>query len=258
MGRKSKGGGGGTKPRDPDGGSSAGVAVLAKLHAKFLRRAEALARDGGCDDANRTPTATHEDLAPSTPGFVVVTRGVLSPDECDALRDCASQAGLNPPSEADLHPRKGEALVDRFKLSFSDDNLRRFLERRLRGLGCFPAVPGREPVGLHPTMRYYRYERQQVFERHVDQAVRGERSGEETEYTCLLYLNGDGGMGELRGGATVFHATVKRELCRVEPELGAVCMHAHGRRCLLHESEAVQRGVKWVLRGDVLYRRTAS
>ena len=66
------------------------------------------------------------------------------------------------------------------------------------------------------------------------------------------------GMVELRGGATVFHATAKRELCRVEPELGAVCMHAHGRRCLLHESEAVQRGVKWVLRGDVLYRRTAS
>ena len=59
----------------------------------------------------------------------------------------------------------------------------------------------------------------------------------------------------LVGGATVFHATAKTECARVSPEAGMALLHAHGRRCLMHEAEEVRRGAKYLLRADVMYRR---
>ena len=57
------------------------------------------------------------------------------------------------------------------------------------------------------------------------------------------------------GGDTVFMKTAKAELCRVTPQRGMALLHAHGRRCLLHEGEEVRRGVKYLLRADIMYRR---
>ena len=57
------------------------------------------------------------------------------------------------------------------------------------------------------------------------------------------------------GGDTVFMKTAKAELCRVAPQRGMALLHAHGRRCLLHEGEEVRRGVKYLLRADIMYRR---
>lgn len=95
-------------------------------------------------------------------------------------------------------------------------------------------------------------------------------AGEETEYTLLVYLASQGDVpptapgarapaGEafdgrpLVGGDTVFWASAKAELVRVAPHAGLALLHAHGRRCLMHEAEEVTRGVKYVLRADVLY-----
>lgn len=57
-------------------------------------------------------------------------------------------------------------------------------------------------------------------------------------------------------GDTVFMATARSELCRVQPRAGMALLHAHGRRCLMHYGEVVTRGAKYVLRADVLYRRS--
>ncbi len=88
----------------------------------------------------------------------------------------------------------------------------------------------------------------------------GESIDENTEYTLLIYLNTAGGEARwegqpLVGGDTVFHATAKTECARVSPEAGMALLHAHGRRCLMHESEEVTRGAKYLLRADVMYRR---
>ena len=63
------------------------------------------------------------------------------------------------------------------------------------------------------------------------------------------------GKKPLVGGDTVFHATAKTECARVSPEAGMALLHAHGRRCLMHEAEEVRRGAKYLLRADVMYRR---
>ena len=71
------------------------------------------------------------------------------------------------------------------------------------------------------------------------------------EQTNLVFLEGQ----RLVGGDTVFHATAKSECARVSPEAGMALLHAHGRRCLMHEGEEITRGAKYLLRADVMYRR---
>ena len=100
------------------------------------------------------------------------------------------------------------------------------------------------------------------FDAHVDTSWKGAHPGEETEFTLLFYLNSSaepvpsqGVEQPLVGGDTVFQATAKTELCRVQPSAGLALLHAHGRRCLMHYAEEVSRGVKYVLRADVMYRR---
>lgn len=39
------------------------------------------------------------------------------------------------------------------------------------------------------------------------------------------------------------------------PKAGAALMHAHGPRCLMHEGAAVNKGVKYLLRSDILYEK---
>lgn len=55
----------------------------------------------------------------------------------------------------------------------------------------------------------------------------------------------------------MFWASAKTELVRVSPRAGLALLHAHGRRCLMHEAEEVTRGVKYVLRADILYAPAA-
>ena len=101
------------------------------------------------------------------------------------------------------------------------------------------------------------------FDAHVDTSWKGSGPSEETEYTLLIYLNSAGQPVQdceqpLVGGDTVFMATAETELHRVRPKAGTALLHAHGRRCLMHSSEEVSRGVKYVLRADVMYRREAA
>ena len=58
--------------------------------------------------------------------------------------------------------------------------------------------------------------------------------------------------GGLEGGETVFYAE-QREVLRVSPVAGLALVHRHGRECLLHESLPVQKGLKYVLRSDLVF-----
>ena len=217
------------------------------------------------------------DLVPDQRGLIVAVDHFLSPDECWALVTAASSIGLQPPRPDDLRPKKGEAFLCRETLALVDQPLAARLWRRL--LPLLPPLDGRSPVGLHgdvhgaggaSLLKFYRYRRGHSFGLHVDTSHKGGGPGEETEFTLLVYLNtqGEAVAGEvageaageeaqqpLVGGDTVFMRTAKAELCRVSPRAGVALLHAHGRRCCMHEAEEVRRGVKWVLRADVLYRR---
>eukprot|EP00756_Hemistasia_phaeocysticola_P062447 Hpha_TRINITY_DN5875_c0_g1::TRINITY_DN5875_c0_g1_i2::g.45571::m.45571 len=178
-----------------------------------------------------------EDLVPESPGLILRIRGFLAPHECRRMRAVVDAAGLNPPSAKDLHPRKGEAFLCRESLSFTDPSLDAALWARLAPL--LSSFEGRPPVGL-TMLRYYRYLRGHSFGEHVDVSSRSKDGASETEYTLLLYLNSEGQDGEdgpLQGGETVFHKTKKEVLLEQPPEEGTLLLHAHGRRCLMHEGK---------------------
>jgi hypothetical protein len=209
------------------------------------------------------------DLVPGQPGLIISVGNFLTADECDKLIELAD-AQVQPPPKADLVPRKNEAFLDRDTALIMDEMLAKTIWDRL--LPHLPEVDGRLPIGLHSDgrrgvagqVKLYRYGKGQQFGLHVDQSWKGDGPGEETEFTFLVYLNShgepaggitEGGQQPLMGGDTVFMRTAKAELCRVVPTRGLGLLHAHGRRCLLHEGEEVRRGVKYLLRADIMYRR---
>ncbi len=115
-----------------------------------------------------------------------------------------------------------------------------------------PAVPARidawSAVGLNERFRFYRYTPGQFFAWHHDGAFhRNER--EQSLVTLMIYL--DEGF---EGGSTDFDVPESDAPIRVVPELGMVLLFHHRLR---HQGAPVVRGVKHVLRTDVMYRRDA-
>lgn len=102
-----------------------------------------------------------------------------------------------------------------------------------------------ECVGLNERLRFYRYTPGQSFAMHRDgHFMRSD--AERSLLTLLIYLN-----APLAGGAT--NIVTQGEVSSVEPRPGRALFFAHR---LLHEGEAVTEGVKYVLRSDVMYRKT--
>lgn len=119
---------------------------------------------------------------------------------------------------------------------------------------------GMHAVGLNPAIRIYRYSQGQRFGCHVDQSDTDPITGFHSRFTLLVYLN-DESDSDLRGGSTIFYANEfdaqdGHPVLNVAPQTGAVLLHGHGDRCLLHEGAEVTAGAKYLLRSDVMYSRT--
>ncbi|CAM9167612.1 unnamed protein product [Choristocarpus tenellus] len=134
-----------------------------------------------------------------------------------------------------------------------------------------PAVmDGRTATGCNANIRLYRYTVGQRFGKHIDESVEDE-NGHISKWTVLVYLNGGEGTGEegagagdgndgragtvLQGGETVFYKGNygTKVAASFSPVQGACLVHGHGTQCLLHEGARVERGVKYLLRTDVMY-----
>ena len=115
-----------------------------------------------------------------------------------------------------------------------------------------PAVPARidgwSAVGLNERFRFYRYTPGQFFAWHRDGSFR-RNEREQSLVTLMIYL--DEGF---EGGSTDFDVPQREATIRVVPERGAVLLFRHGLR---HQGASVVRGVKHVLRTDVMYQRDA-
>ena len=106
-----------------------------------------------------------------------------------------------------------------------------------------PDAPAWRAVGLNERFRVYRYHVGQRFSPHFDGCFIREDGVEESALTFMIYLD-DGCVG----GETAFldHGVV------VTPETGSALFFHHP---ILHEGRVIERGVKHVLRSDVMYRR---
>jgi predicted 2-oxoglutarate/Fe(II)-dependent dioxygenase YbiX len=94
-------------------------------------------------------------------------------------------------------------------------------------------------AGLNELFRFYKYQVGQQFRKHRDQSfIRND--SEASYYTFMIYLNDD-----YQGGETSFNNVV------VKPEQGMALIFRHD---LEHAGNPVEKGVKYVLRTDIMYR----
>ncbi|KAH7282869.1 hypothetical protein KP509_35G050800 [Ceratopteris richardii] len=187
----------------------------------------------------------------------------LSSYECDCFIKYAEKSGFL--HQGSLGPAKGEAFRDNDRISIEDIGLAENLW--LSGLSNVfreIKVEGRSACGLNPNIRFYRYKVGQRFGPHIDESV--DLDQRRTEYTLLIYLNGSGMRNkksiskggkdinqQLQGGETVFYSGRKREIIEVAPMAGMALLHLHGEKCMLHEARTVSKGIKYVLRSDVVF-----
>lgn len=106
------------------------------------------------------------------------------------------------------------------------------------------------------NLRLYRYGEGQLFGKHYDESnsLPGNRR---SFFTVLLYLNGGSDDEGLEGGETNFYTDhrAKDPIVSFPPRAGAMLVHEHGDRCLLHEGARVLAGSKYLLRTDVVYKK---
>ncbi|KAJ7219158.1 hypothetical protein GGX14DRAFT_590350 [Mycena pura] len=112
----------------------------------------------------------------------------------------------------------------------------------------------REAHALNSNIRLYKYTPLQYFGPHYDDDCRDPTTGAKSEWTLLLYLTGceDG----VEGGETLFYQNGKgasQDVIKAPLTRGTALLHRHGRDCMLHEGSPVVRGVKYVLRSDVMF-----
>ncbi|KAG0097522.1 hypothetical protein BGZ93_002577 [Podila epicladia] len=187
----------------------------------------------------------------------LTVQNILSPTECRALIARAEHQGydialVNTGSGDGVHVpgyRDGQRCI------IDDTHFAAQMWERIK-LYVPAKYKGRPVVGLNERMRFLKYGPGDKFEAHMDgEYRRADGSGHRTKMTIQLYLN-----DACEGGATTF--LNERAMWRVEgdqeqelkvavaPKVGQLLVFQHD---LVHEGSAVQSGVKYVIRSDVLY-----
>ncbi|AZZ91612.1 2OG-Fe(II) oxygenase [Hahella sp. KA22] len=151
------------------------------------------------------------------------------------------------PQIAPLHTHKGEVYKPDYRnnerVMKSDPDYADYLYQKLKS-ELPQTVFGWSIAGLNELFRCYRYKPGMKFAPHSD-GFYGRSQNERSFYTLLLYLN------EVEaGGDTGFFVTPE---VKISPKAGLALAFQHE---IFHEGCEVKAGVKYVLRTDVMYRRT--
>jgi prolyl 4-hydroxylase len=178
---------------------------------------------------------------------IFLIENFLAADECRDLIAMAERGGFEAAKittaagqVSALHIRNNDRLI------WDDSTLADKWWARAKSF--FPANFGRWTAhGLNERFRFYRYRPGQRFAPHRDGSF--ERTNNEISWmTLMVYLN-DG----YEGGRTCFDLRDEPQSIAIKPKKGMALAFMHDR---LHEGEALRAGVKYVLRTDVMYRRS--
>jgi len=190
---------------------------------------------------------------------IVVIDDVFSPAECKSFVKFIDTLPL------ELTPPKKRGEAERHNHRFSITSVD--FAKRLHAVfgphlpsflpsktGKGTVGPAREAHSFNSNIRVYKYTPLQHFGPHYDDDCRDTMTGAKSEWTLLLYLTGyeDG----VEGGETLFYRNGKgtsEEVIKAPLTRGTALLHRHGRECMLHEGSPVVRGVKYVLRTDVMF-----
>jgi hypothetical protein len=180
------------------------------------------------------------------PGFFRVMHGVLSPEECAQIVHMAENKGFekaalytdNAGRDHFSDTRKSlRCIIDSF--GFTEE-----LWRRVEAV-VPPAwhTAGQTAVGLNERLRILKYHPGDEFKMHSDGAYTAP-NGDSSKITLLIYLN-EG----YEGGFT--HYSSYEGMIAVVPKIGAVVLQD---QALGHCVPPLQKGVKYALRTEVMYR----
>lgn len=179
--------------------------------------------------------------------LIMTIPDVLSPAECAAY---AAESETQGYEAAPITTLTGFVMRtdirNNTRIIRDDAELAVWLWQRVEG--SIPAhwASGWHAVGLNERFRFYRYDPGQYFRWHHDGAfIRS--ADERSMLTLMLYLN-EG----FSGGDTEFDH--EDGLIRVVPRQGMALIFAHHQR---HQGAPVRHGRKYVMRTDVMYRRTS-
>jgi len=165
----------------------------------------------------------------------------LSEKECEDLIMFSEMRGFQ---EATVGLRSGARMLksirNNYRLEYDDEALSARLWEKLAPT-CPKKIEGLAAIGLNEHFRFYKYEDAQRFKKHRDGRYRRHEM-EESRITFMVYLNDD-----FEGGETSFEHRL------VKPEAGMALCFMHE---LKHEGRPVTSGSKYVLRSDVMYRKT--
>ena len=210
-------------------------------------------------DVDRRPI--QREVVPGVAGAFTLSN-VLTHGECQQLRELSEAMGYR--TEKSL--ASGRPLRTNCNLIWvADTSLWEPIWQRVRPF--LPSIDGCAPLGLNHRLRLYKYEEGDVFGKHHDGSWPGSglRAGvyvrdlwagaQRSQCTLLLYLDE---LDAYDGGATTFQPDPEDGGACVAvrvPRGGALCFFHGEHSCSpLHEGSAVTRGVKHVVRTDVLYR----
>jgi prolyl 4-hydroxylase len=173
---------------------------------------------------------------------IVTVSGFLSPDECDGFIQLTEAAGFG---DAPITTFRGFVMAPELRnntrVILDDVALARRLWARMEPFAC-ARIGSFRAIGLNERFRYYRYDPGQYFKYHRDGAfIRS--VDEQSLWTAMIYLNDD-----FEGGSTDF-----TDSDSIRPRRGMLLLFEHGLR---HQGSPVTRGRKYVLRTDVMYRRS--
>lgn len=184
---------------------------------------------------------------PNVDGFLYTIPHCVSEEECKRIIYEAEQKGF---VAASLYTDKDgvEHFSDRRKSYRCIIDSFPFAAELWRRIKPFvpPTLPGGwQVVGLNERLRILRYKEADEFKVHTDGTYIGPDGTEQSRITVLIYLN--------TGYEGAFTTFLNKEggWTGIVPEVGMVAMQDQG---LLHCVPPMQKGVKYVLRTEVMYK----
>lgn len=163
----------------------------------------------------------------------------LSLKECEDIIFFSEHKGYD---EAKVSLSSGAKMLkgirNNYRLIYTDEVLAQKYWTKVKAF-CPSKIEEHEVLGLNEQFRFYRYEENQRFKRHIDGRFK-RNSQEESRITFMIYLNED-----FEGGQTAFDDIT------IEPKTGSALCFIHEQK---HESTPIKKGTKYVLRSDIMYK----
>lgn len=178
--------------------------------------------------------------------FGCYLKSVFSKEECKELITLSEKIGYGP---AMITGSDGEEVINTeirncSRCMVDNQELADDIYSRIKHV--FPEeFEGQKLFGVNLRLRFLKYHPGEYFKLHYDYPYTTPDGKMSTEMTVLLYLNED-----YEGGSTMFYSDSEKKALEFEANQGHVLIFEHG---VLHEGRTVTKGVKYIVRLDILY-----